>query len=133
MVELRVIAYVLLGTLVLGLVTFVIRYMVGSEWRQSLVGRYMMYFMMTIAATFAYILVSPVIRDVWGKQYLDLVILALLNYGAWRLTWLLGKIQKGTYHKYLNKDDIYTRLAKRFRKGKHREREVEADTEEDIH
>lgn len=130
--ELRVIAYVLLGTLVLGLVTFVIRYMVGSDWRESLVGRYMMYFMMTITATFAYILISPIIRNAWGKQYVDLIVLGLLNYGAWRLTWLLGKIQKGTYYQYLNRKDLYTRLLIRFRKGKHRERKVETDINEDI-
>lgn len=95
--NIEIAAYLLLGTLVLGLVAFVITYMVWSDWRKYVVGRYMMYFMATIAGTFAYILVSPMIRDVWGRRYLDLAILVLLNFVAWRLTWLLRKIQKGRY------------------------------------
>lgn len=96
--------YFLLITLVVGLFTFVIVYMIGSDWRRNLVGRYVMYFMATIAGTFAYILFSPLLRDVYGKKVIDLAILLLLNFGAWKLTWLLRKIQKGKYDESTKKD-----------------------------
>lgn len=98
--------YVLLGTLVLGLVAFVITYMIGSDWRKSRVGRYMMYFMITITGTFAYILAGPLIREVPGRRVVDLAILVLLNIVAWRLTWLLRNIQKGKFDESKMEDDI---------------------------
>jgi hypothetical protein len=102
----KVISFVLLGTLVLGLFAFVWIYGTGSDWRESRVGRYLFYFMLTITGTFAYILISPLTRDIPGRIYVDLLILVLLNYGAWKLTWLLRKIQKGDYddEKFENTD-----------------------------
>lgn len=104
--SLMIIEYVLLATSVVGLVTFVITYMVGSNWRGSLVGRYIMYFMMTMAGTFGYILFSPILQsfDVLGKRVVDIIVLIILNYGAWKLTWLLRKIQKGKYDERKSED-----------------------------
>lgn len=93
----EVIAYFLLGTLVLGLFTFVITYAIGSNWRKYVVGRYMLYFILTIAGTFFYILILPLVRFIPGRIYIDLIVLLLLNYGAWKLTWLLRRIQKGKF------------------------------------
>jgi len=95
--EKQILAYLLLGTLILGLVTFCVTYAFGSNWRSYTVGRYIMYFMATIAGSFAYIMVSPVVQDFFWKPYVDLAVLIALNYGAWKLTWLLRRIQKGKY------------------------------------
>lgn len=100
--------YILLGTLVIGLVSFVVMYLTRSNWRATLVGRYILYFFATIAFTFGYLMISPIVGRYPGREIVDFFVLVTLNFTAWRLTLLLGKVQKN-------------------------EREFEENTKEDIH
>ena len=99
--------YILLGTLVIGLFAFVIRYMTRSNWRANRVGKYILYFMATVAVTFAYLLISPVVGRYPGREVVDFFVLIVLNITACRLTLLLWKVQRD-------------------------ERKVEIDTKEDV-
>jgi len=86
---------VLLFTFVIGLLTFVGSYFLRSNWRGTMVGRYFLYFMTTMALLFLYILLAPTLVHFHGRFYLNIVICLILNYGAWKMTLLLLKIQKG--------------------------------------
>lgn len=107
--------YILLGTLVIGLVSFVVMYFTRSDWRATKVGQYILYFFATIAFTFGYLMISPIVGRYPGREIVDFFVLVTLNFTAWRLTLLLGKVQK--HERYI----------------KEHERELEEDNKEDIH
>ena len=86
--------YILLGTLVVGLVSFVVMYVARSNWRATRVGKYILYFMATVSVTFAYLLISPLVGRYHGRQYVDFLVLLALNFTAWRLTLLLRRVQQ---------------------------------------
>lgn len=96
--------YILLGTLVIGLVTFVIRYASRSSWRATTVGKYILYFMATVAFTFAYLLVSPLVGRYPGREVVDFFVLIALNLTAWRLTILLWKVQRHEHETHTEED-----------------------------
>ena len=89
----EVVEYGLLATFCLGLLTFILMYL-RSNWRENIIGRYLMYFMANIAFLFVYLLFGALIPKFPGRVLLDMAILLSLNYGAWKITWLLFKIQK---------------------------------------
>lgn len=89
----RVIEFFLLGTFCLGLLTFVTTYF-RSNWRTNLVGRYIMYFMVTMLGVFVYIMLGPVVGMYPGRTIVDLLFLFAINYVAWRIVWLIYKIRK---------------------------------------
>lgn len=87
--------YILLGTLVIGLASFVVMYITRSNWRATKVGKYILYFMTTVAVTFAYLLISPLVGRYYGREVVDFLVLLVLNFTAWRLTLLLRRVQQG--------------------------------------
>lgn len=87
--------YMLLGTLVIGLISFVLMYATRSNWRATKVGKYLLYFMATVTLTFAYLLISPLVGRYPGRDIIDFLVLIVLNFTAWRLTLLLRKVQQG--------------------------------------
>ncbi len=89
----RLLEFILLGTFCLGLLTFVVTYF-QSNWRTNLVGKYIMYFMIAMFVVFVYIMLGPIVRSYPGRQIVDIVILLAINYGAWKIVWLLYKIRK---------------------------------------
>jgi hypothetical protein len=89
----KVLQYLLLGTFCLGLLTFVISY-VRSNWRANAVGRYVMYFMITLTGVFFYLLFGELLGDYPGRIIVNIIFLLTINYGAWKLVWLLYRIRK---------------------------------------
>ena len=89
------IARILLFTFVAGLLTFVFSYLLRSNWRKTVAGRYVAYFMSTMALLFVYLSLGPVMVQFHARYYVNVVIGLMLNYGAWRMTYILFKIQKG--------------------------------------
>ena len=89
----KVLQYVLLGTFCLGLLTFVVTY-IRSNWRANVVGRYVMYFMITLTALFVYLLFGELLGDYQGRIVVNFIFLLAINYGAWKLVWLLYRIRK---------------------------------------
>jgi len=53
-----------------------------------------MYFMVTMFGLFIYILLGPILGNYYGRTIVNYIFLLLINYGAWKLVWLLYKIQK---------------------------------------
>lgn len=92
MVE-RYIMYFLIFTWAAGLTTFVVSYFLRSNWRDNIVGRYMLYFFATLTGLVIYMFVYPLLRNIPGILYINILVLLLMNYGAWRMTFLLLKIQ----------------------------------------
>ena len=89
----KVLQYVLLCTFCLGLLTFVVTYF-RSNWKANAVGRYMMYFMITLTGLFFYLLFGELLGEYEGRTYINFLFLITINYGAWKLVWLLYKIRK---------------------------------------
>ncbi len=89
----RVIEFFLLGTFCLGLLTFIVTYF-RSNWRTNPVGRYIMYFMVTMLAVFVYIMLGPIVGSYPGRPAVDIVFLIAINYAAWRIVWLIYRIRK---------------------------------------
>ncbi len=89
----KIIQYVLLGTFCLGLLTFVVTYF-KSNWKVNVVGRYIMYFMITLTALFIYLMLGEVLGDYSGRALVNVAFLLAINYGAWKIVWLLYKIRK---------------------------------------
>jgi len=50
--------------------------------------------MVTMFGLFIYILLGPILGDYYGRIIVNYIFLLLINYGAWKLVWLLYKIQK---------------------------------------
>lgn len=84
----------LLITLCGGLLTFVVRFLFWSNWRSTLVGRYIMAFLLTITGMFIYIFIARLIPNYPGRDAVNIIILLILNYGAWKLAWLIIHIQR---------------------------------------
>lgn len=89
----KVIQYVLLGTFCLGLLTFVITYF-KSNWKANAVGRYIMYFMVTLTALFIYLMLGELLGDYPGRVLVNIAFLLSINFGAWKIVWLLYRIRK---------------------------------------
>lgn len=89
----KVIQYVLLSTFCLGLLTFVVTYL-RSGWKSNIIGRYIMYFWIVLTALFIYLLFGEVLGDYPGRIIVNLLFLVAVNFGAWKLSWLLYKIRK---------------------------------------
>ena len=89
----KVLQYVLLCTFCLGLLTFVVTYF-RSNWKANAVGRYVMYFMITLTGLFFYLLFGELLDEYEGRTYINFLFLITINYGAWKLVWLLYKIRK---------------------------------------
>lgn len=93
-VVLIVITRILLYTFVTGLFAFVLLYFFRSNWRETTPGKYIFYFMSSLAIIFLYLAVSPMIAHLHVRYYINIVLVMLLNFGAWRMTYLLFKIQQ---------------------------------------
>lgn len=88
-----IVTNLLLFTACFGLLLFIYRYYRHSYWRMYLVGRYVMYFMLTITGIFTYILIVQLIDPYYGEKFVNLIILIMFNYGVWRMVYLLIKVQ----------------------------------------
>lgn len=89
----KVIQYILLGTFCLGLLTFILMFF-KSNWRTNLVGRYIMYFMVTMLFVFVYIMFGSFLGKYPGKTFVDMIFLISTNFAAWKIVWLLYKIRR---------------------------------------
>jgi hypothetical protein len=89
-----IIIYTLLASFCVGLLAFVVIYF-RSNWRENIVGRYVMYFWLTLLVVFFYILFGRLLGNYYGRSVVNTLILIAMNYGAWKLTWLLYKVQNG--------------------------------------
>lgn len=90
----RMIEYALLGTFSLGLIIFAVKFL-KSDWRVNVVGRYFMYFWMTLVTLFVYLLFGGLLGDYPGRAIVEILLLISLNYGAWKMISILSKIQNG--------------------------------------
>lgn len=85
---------ILLFTFVSGLLTFVALYFFRSNWRTTIPGKYFLYFMSTLTVIFLYLLVTPLLVHYHGRFYINILLALILNFGAWRMTFILFKIQQ---------------------------------------
>lgn len=86
---------ILLFTFVTGLLTFVLLYYFRSDWQRTQPGKYIFYFMSSLAVIFLYLAVGPFMIHIHARYYINVILVLLLNFGAWRMTYLLFKIQQG--------------------------------------
>lgn len=92
---LTTITQILVGTFILGLLTFAFLYFYYSNWRKTTVGPYILLTWLTMAFTFVYILVAPMMLSREVRAYVNVLVAMMLNYGAWRMAFLLIQIQRG--------------------------------------
>lgn len=90
----KVFEYALFGTFCIGLMTFIFRFYL-SDWRINIVGKYMMYFLVTISVLFIYIFLAPLFGDHPSREIFNVLLLLSLNFGAWKITWLIFNIERG--------------------------------------
>jgi hypothetical protein len=90
----RLIEYALLGTFSIALIIFAIRFF-RSDWRVNIVGRYFMYFWITLVILFVYMMIGGFLGDYPGRVIVEVLLLISLNYGAWKMISVLSIIQNG--------------------------------------
>lgn len=91
----NILANVLLITLIAALLSFAGLYLLRSQWKANVVGRSVLYSYASFAGLLLYIFVYPFIEEItFGfAPYLNILILIGLNIAAWRITYVLIKIQ----------------------------------------
>lgn len=74
---------------------FVIRYAVKSPWRANVVGRALMYLIVSLAVVFTLICTSFVFGDYWFRPYVRFVVYTALPFALAGMLWVLVLVQRG--------------------------------------